>query len=81
MQPAPATSTGRGLYEVTLSPLGDAQCTWPARRKVLRDVQGQGRSISSAETLKTIGLSYADLKNFAVQITPDGKTLFVTNSA
>jgi DNA-binding beta-propeller fold protein YncE len=43
-------------------------------------VQGGAVYKLDPKTLKTIGLSHTDLKNFAVQITPDGKTLFVTNS-
>lgn len=67
-----------GLYEMALSPRGDA--LYVASAEGFKDVQGGAVYKLDPKTLKTIGLSYTDLKNFAVQITPDGKTLFVTNS-
>lgn len=67
-----------GLYEMALSPKGDA--LYVASAEGFKDVQGGAVYKLDPKTLKTIGLSYTDLKNFAVQITPDGSTLFVTNS-
>nr|VUD31903.1 putative periplasmic protein [Raoultella sp. NCTC 9187] len=67
-----------GLYEMALSPKGDA--LYVASAEGFKDVQGGAVYKLDPKTLKTIGLSYTDLKNFAVQITPDGATLFVTNS-
>ena len=67
-----------GLYEMALSPRGDA--LYVASAEGFKDVQGGAVYKLDPKTLKTTGLSYTDLKNFAVQITPDGKTLFVTNS-
>jgi DNA-binding beta-propeller fold protein YncE len=63
---------------MALSPRGDA--LYVASAEGFKDVQGGAVYKLDPKTLKTIGLSYTDLKNFAVQITPDGKTLFVTNS-
>ncbi|MGL4700914.1 MAG: hypothetical protein ACRCWV_07660, partial [Raoultella sp.] len=59
-----------GLYEMALSPRGDA--LYVASAEGFKDVQGGAVYKLDPKTLKTIGLSYTDLKNFAVQITPDG---------
>lgn len=67
-----------GLYEMALSPQGDA--LYVASAEGFKDVQGGAVYRLDPKTLKTIGLSHTDLKNFAVQMTPDGKTLFVTHS-
>lgn len=32
------------------------------------------------KTLKTLGLSHTDMKNFGMALSPDGKTVYVTNS-
>lgn len=71
-------AAAEGLYEMALSPKGDA--LYVASAEGFKDVQGGAVYKLDPKTLKTIGLSYTDLKNFAVQITPDGATLFVTNS-
>lgn len=55
-----------GLYEMALSPRGDA--LYVASAEGFKDVQGGAVYKLDPKTLKTIGLSYTDLKNFAVQI-------------
>lgn len=85
-QPAAATQPGNivkrelanGLYEMALTPAGDA--LYVASSEGFKDVQGGVVYKLDAKTLKTIGASHTDLKNFAAQISPDGKTLYVSNS-
>lgn len=67
-----------GLYEMALSPKGDA--LYVASAEGFKDVQGGAVYKLDPTTLKTIGMTHTDLKNFAVQLSPDGSTLFVTNS-
>lgn len=67
-----------GLYEMALSPKGDA--LYVASAEGFKDVQGGAVYKLDPATLKTIGMTHTDLKNFAVQLSPDGSTLFVTNS-
>lgn len=67
-----------GLYEMALTPAGDA--LYVASAEGFKDVQGGAVYKLDAKTLKTIGLSHTDLKNFATAISADGKTLYVTNS-
>lgn len=67
-----------GLYEMVLSPAGDA--LYVASAEGFKDVQGGVVYKLDPKTLKTIGLSHTDLKNFALAISPDGKTVYVTNS-
>lgn len=78
----PANSVQRelanGLYEIALAPAGDA--LYVASSEGFKDVQGGVVYKLDAKTLKTINLTHTDLKNFAMQISPDGKTLYVTNS-
>lgn len=68
----------KGLYEMALSPKGDA--LYVASAEGFKDVQGGAVYKLDPATLKTIGMTHTDLKNFAVQLSPDGSTLFVTNS-
>ncbi|WP_410528888.1 YncE family protein [Serratia sp. AXJ-M] len=67
-----------GLYEMALTPAGDA--LYVASSEGFKDVQGGVVYKLDAKTLKTLGATHTDLKNFAMQISPDGKTLYVTNS-
>lgn len=67
-----------GLYEMALSPQGDA--LFVASADKFKDVQGGAIYKLDPHTLQTLGLSYTDLKNFALQITPNGETLFATNT-
>ncbi len=39
-----------------------------------------GRFTLDPHTLNTIGLTHTDLKNFALQLSAEGKTLYVSNS-
>ncbi|KNC89113.1 YncE family protein [Trabulsiella odontotermitis] len=71
-------SLAEGLYEMALSPTGDA--LYVASAEGFKDVQGGMVYKLDPATLKTLGATHTDLKNFAMQITPDGKTLYVTNS-
>ena len=67
-----------GLYELVLSPKGDA--LFVASAEGFKDVQGGVIYKLDPTTLKTIGRSHTDLKNFALAISPDGQTLYVTHS-
>ncbi|WP_312949925.1 YncE family protein [Superficieibacter sp.] len=67
-----------GLYEVALSPKGDA--LYVASSEGFKDVQGGVIYKLDPRTLKTIGASHTDLKNFALAMSDDGQTLYVTNS-
>ncbi|WP_368542561.1 YncE family protein [Enterobacter soli] len=67
-----------GLYEMVLSPKGDA--LYVASSEGFKDVQGGVIYKLDPATLKTIGRSHTDLKNFAMAMSPDGQTVYVTNS-
>ncbi|ANG91859.1 YncE family protein [Enterobacteriaceae bacterium 155047] len=67
-----------GLYEMVLSPKGDA--LYVASAEGFKDVQGGVIYKLDPTTLKTLGRSHTDLKNFALAISPDGSTLYATNS-
>ncbi len=67
-----------GLYEMALSPAGDA--LYVASSEGFKDVQGGVVYKLDPKTLKTIGRSHTDLKNFAMAISADGKVVYVTNS-
>ncbi|MFJ5979537.1 hypothetical protein I6L58_06750 [Enterobacter cancerogenus] len=67
-----------GLYEMVLNPKGDA--LFVASAEGFKDVQGGVIYKLDPATLKTLGRSHTDLKNFAMTISPDGQTLYVTNS-
>ncbi|MRS90043.1 hypothetical protein GJV04_08330 [Enterobacteriaceae bacterium RIT714] len=67
-----------GLYEMVLNPKGDA--LFVASSEGFKDVQGGVIYKLDPTTLKTIGRSHTDLKNFALAISPDGKTIYATNS-
>lgn len=67
-----------GLYEMALSPAGDA--LYVASAEGFKDVQGGVVYKLDPKTLKTLGLSHTDMKNFGMAISPDGKTVYVTNS-
>lgn len=67
-----------GLYEMALSPKGDA--LYVASSEGFKDVQGGVVYKLDPRTLKTIGASHTDLKNFALALSDDGQTLYVTNS-
>lgn len=67
-----------GLYEMVLNPKGDA--LYVASSEGFKDVQGGVVYKLDPTTLKTLGRSHTDLKNFALAISPDGKTLYATNS-
>ena len=67
-----------GLYEMALSPAGDA--LYVSSSEGFKDVQGGAVYKLDPATLKTIGLSHTDLKNFAMAMSADGKTVYVTNS-
>lgn len=67
-----------GLYEMVLNQKGDA--LFVASSEGFKDVQGGVIYKLDPATLKTIGRSHTDLKNFAMTISPDGQTIYVTNS-
>lgn len=43
-------------------------------------MSGRGGLQTGSKTLKTLGLSHTDMKNFGMALSPDGKTVYVTNS-
>ncbi len=61
-----------GLYEMVMSPKGDA--LYVASSEGFKDVQGGVVYKLDPATLKTIGRSHTDLKNFALAISEDGQT-------
>ncbi|MBN5408455.1 YncE family protein [Serratia marcescens] len=67
-----------GLYEMALTPGGDA--LYVASAESFKDVQGGVVYKLDAKSLKTLGTTHTDLKNFAMQASADGKTLYVSNS-
>lgn len=67
-----------GLYEMALSPQGDA--LYVASAEGFKDVQGGVVYKLDPKTLKTLGATHTDLKNFGVALSADGKTLYATNS-
>ncbi|WP_238892642.1 amino acid permease [Klebsiella pneumoniae] len=67
-----------GLYEMALSPQGDA--LYVASAEGFKNVQGGAVYTLDPHTLNTIGLTHTDLKNFALQLSAEGKTLYVSNS-
>ena len=67
-----------GLYEMALTPGGVA--LYVACAESFNDVQGGVVYKLDAKTLKTLGTTHTDLKNFAMQASADGKTLYVSNS-
>ncbi len=67
-----------GLYEMVINPAGDA--LYVASALSFKDVQGGVVYKLDPRTLKTIGEAHTDLKNFGAAISPDGSTLYVTNS-
>ncbi|WP_312692237.1 YncE family protein [Kosakonia sp.] len=67
-----------GLYEMTLSPQGDA--LYVSSAEGFKDVQGGVVYKLDPTTLKTLGVTHTDLKNFAMAISPDGQTVYVTHS-
>lgn len=71
-------SLADGLYEMALSPAGDA--LYVSSAEGFKDVQGGAVYKLDPATLKTTGVSHTDLKNFAMAMSPDGKTVYVTNS-
>ena len=83
-QPAPVTDNltrrelADGLYEMALSPKGDA--LYVASAEGFRNVQGGAVYKLDPTPLKTLGLTYTDLKNFGAALSDDGSTLIVTNS-
>lgn len=67
-----------GLYEMALSPQGDA--LYVSSSEGFKDVQGGVVYKLDPKTLKTLGLSHTDLKNFGMAMSDDGQTLYVTHS-
>ncbi|SFU14637.1 DNA-binding beta-propeller fold protein YncE [Kosakonia arachidis] len=67
-----------GLYEMALSPQGDA--LYVSSAEGFKDVQGGVVYKLDPATLKTLGSTHTDLKNFGMTISPDGKTVYVTHS-
>ncbi|MCS2171931.1 YncE family protein [Scandinavium sp. TWS1a] len=67
-----------GLYEMALSPKGDA--LYVASAEGFKDVQGGVVYKLDPQTLKTVGASHTDLKNFGMAISDDGQTVYVSNS-
>ncbi|MCD8670327.1 hypothetical protein LUD45_23620, partial [Klebsiella pneumoniae] len=65
-----------GLYEMALSPQGDA--LYVASAEGFKNVQGGAVYTLDPHTLNTIGLTHTDLKNFALQLSAEGKTLYVS---
>ncbi|MDC6111064.1 YncE family protein [Serratia rubidaea] len=69
---------GEGLYEMALTP--DGQALYVASAQGFKDVQGGAIYKLDPATLKVLGITHTDLKNFGVAMDPQGKTLYVTNS-
>lgn len=69
---------GDGLYEMALTP--DGQALYVASAQGFKDVQGGAIYKLDPATLKVLGITHTDLKNFGVAMDPQGKTLYVTNS-
>lgn len=67
-----------GLYEMALNKQGDA--LFVASAEGFKDVQGGVIYKLDPLTLKTLGRSHTDLKNFALALSGDSSTLYVTNS-
>lgn len=67
-----------GLYEMALSPQGDA--LYVSSAEGFKDVQGGVVYKLDPTTLKTLGATHTDLKNFGMAISADGNTVYVTNS-
>lgn len=67
-----------GLYEMALSPKGDA--LYVASAEGFKDVQGGVVYKLDPQTLKTVGASHTDLKNFGMAMSDEGQTVYVTNS-
>lgn len=67
-----------GLYEMVASPKGDA--VYVASALNFKEVQGGVVYKLDPASLKTLGEAHTDLKNFGTALSPDGKTLYVTNS-
>ena len=67
-----------GLYEMALGPKGDV--LYVASAEGFKDVQGGVIYKLDSTTLKTVGASHTDLKNFGMAISPDGQIVYVTNS-
>ncbi|MRS15475.1 hypothetical protein GJV06_11330 [Enterobacteriaceae bacterium RIT691] len=67
-----------GLYEMALSPQSDA--LYVASAEGFKDVQGGAVYKLDPTSLKTLGMTHTDLKNFATALSADGKTLYVTHS-
>lgn len=67
-----------GLYEMALSPKGDA--LYVASAEGFKDVQGGMVYKLDPQSLKTLGVTHTDLKNFGMAISDDGKTVYTTNS-
>jgi len=67
-----------GLYEMALSPKGDA--LYVASAEGFKDVQGGVVYKLDPQTLKTIGQSHTDLKNFGMTLSDDGQRVYVTHS-
>nr|WP_318382655.1 hypothetical protein [uncultured Enterobacter sp.] len=68
----------QGVYELALSPTGDA--LYVASAEGFKDVQGGMIYKLDPITLKTLGATHTDLKNFGMEIAADGKTVYATNS-
>lgn len=69
---------GDGLYEMALTP--DGRALYVASAQGFKDVQGGAIYKLDPATLKVLGITHTDLKNFGVAMDPQGKTLYVTNS-
>jgi len=63
---------------MVITPAGDA--LYVASALSFKDVQGGVVYKLDPKTLKTLGEAHTDLKNFALAISPDGKTVYATNS-
>ncbi|WP_413738289.1 hypothetical protein ACL2XP_08545 [Sodalis sp. RH21] len=66
-----------GLYEMALSPAAGALYVASAQSFT---VQGGVVYKLDPATLKTLGQTHTDLKNFGVAMDPQGNTLFITNT-
>lgn len=67
-----------GLYDMVINSSGDA--LYVASSEGFKDVEGGVIYKLDPETLKTVAVTHTDLKNFALIMSPDNKTLYTTHT-
>lgn len=69
---------GHGIYEMAYSPLSRA--LYVASAESVSGVKGGVVYKLDPNTLETVGATHTDLRNFGLAMTPEGDTLYATNS-